>query len=148
MAIRFYNEDVRYKLLNKQLLKSWLKQTAINNGNKFIGDLTYVFCSDEHLLSINKEYLKHDYYTDIITFDLSEDEGILEGEMYISIDRVKDNAASISKSNFEQELYRVMVHGLLHLTGLGDKSEAEINVMRNAEDLALENLKTLLTKQI
>ena len=148
MAIRFYNEDVRYKLLNKQLLKSWLKQTALNNGNKLIGDLTYIFCSDEHLLSINQEYLKHDYYTDIITFDLSEDEGILEGEMYISIDRVKDNAASISKTSFEQELYRVMVHGLLHLTGLGDKSEAEIIEMRNTEDLAIENLKTLLTKQI
>ncbi len=95
--------------------------------------LTYVFCSDEYLLGINKEYLKHDYYTDIITFNLANPEQPVEGEIYISLDRVKENAKNIGQS-YNNELHRVIFHGALHLCGFKDKTKEEQATMRRKED--------------
>ena len=116
---------------------AWLVQVAEQHG-QLLDTLSYVFCSDEALHRINVDYLDHDTYTDIITFDLRDTpgEGALLGECYISLDRIEDNAARFGVS-FLHELRRVLVHGLLHLTGLGDKTDAEATVMRAAEDAAL-----------
>ncbi len=98
--------------------------------------LTFIFCTDEYLLEINRSYLKHDYYTDIITFDLSENISSCIGELYISIDRVKDNA-NTHAADTNTELHRVIFHGILHLCGYGDKSEQEIVIMRRKENYYL-----------
>lgn len=136
--IRFTNEDIKFSLKNKAILKNWLKTLAFEYQFK-IGDLNYIFCSDEYLLNINQEYLNHDTLTDIVTFDLSETKGIIEGDIFISIDRVKDNSEKFSSQS--TEIYRVMAHGLLHLLGYKDKSTEEKEAMRKLEDLALEKLK-------
>jgi rRNA maturation RNase YbeY len=103
---------------------------------KEIGDLTYVFCSDDYLLSLNQQFLKHNTLTDIITFDYSEGKKELSGEIYISIDRVADNAAKF-KTDFQDELHRVMIHGVLHLAGYKDKKPAEKALMRKKEEACL-----------
>lgn len=136
--IRFTNEDIKFSLKNKAILKNWLKTLAFEYQFK-IGDLNYIFCSDEYLLNINQEYLNHDTLTDIVTFDLSETKGIIEGDIFISIERVKDNSEKFSTQS--TEIYRVMAHGLLHLLGYKDKSTEEKEAMRKLEDLALEKLK-------
>ncbi|WP_240965766.1 rRNA maturation RNase YbeY [Pseudoflavitalea sp. G-6-1-2] len=100
---------------------------------KKAGELSFVFCSDAYLLEINKQYLKHNYYTDIITFDLSQTPGVISGELYISVDRVKDNAQNFNVS-FKEELHRVIFHGALHLCGYKDKTEKEEALMRKMED--------------
>ena len=104
--------------------------------NKPVYELTYIFCSDEYLRQINMEHLDHDYYTDIITFDNAEDEHRLEGDIFISLDRIRDNA-NILGVTFEHEFHRVLAHGLLHLIGYGDKSPAEEQQMRAKEDFYL-----------
>jgi len=113
----------------------WIKSISESEGYK-IGDLNYIFCSDDYLLEINKQYLDHDYFTDIITFDNSEEEGKLEGDIYVSIDRVKDNAQNLN-IDFETELRRVLIHGLLHLIGYEDSTEDLKNQMRAKEDECL-----------
>ncbi|MEP0367912.1 MAG: rRNA maturation RNase YbeY [Cyclobacteriaceae bacterium] len=131
-SIEFLTEDISFALPDEKSVSDWLK-TVANKEGKNISTLTYIFCSDEYLLAINKEYLKHNYYTDIITFDNSiSDEGIL-GDIFISIDRVKENASEFNEP-IERELNRVIVHGLLHLCGYKDKTETEQNVMRQRED--------------
>ena len=105
---------------------------------KQLASLTYIFCSDEYLLDINRQYLNHNYYTDIITFDLSEDTRRVTGEIYISIDRVKDNAHAF-KTTFQKELLRVIFHGALHLCGYKDKSKKDQEAMRKAEDKYLHH---------
>lgn len=130
--IRFFNEDVPYKLPHKQGVRQWLKQQAQQEGYT-IGDLNYIFCSDEYVLQVNRDYLQHDYYTDIITFDQSEEEEKLEGDIYISVDRVADNAAQLGIPA-EQEMLRVLAHGLLHLCGYADKGAEEEIQMRKKED--------------
>ena len=130
--IRFFNEDVTYKLPQKQAVRQWLKQQADREGYA-VGDLNYIFCSDEYVLQVNRDYLQHDYYTDIITFDQSEDEGQIEGDIFISVERVADNAAQIGVSS-DQEMRRVLAHGLLHLCGYGDKTDDEIITMRAKEE--------------
>lgn len=95
--------------------------------------LNYIFCTDEYLLNINREYLEHDYYTDIITFDNSEEEGTIESDIFISIDRVNENASGMNVP-FDKELLRVLCHGLLHLVGFKDKTEEEAQIMRSKED--------------
>ena len=130
--IRFFNEDVPYKLPQKQATRQWLKQQAEREGYA-VGDLNYVFCSDEYVLQVNRDHLQHDYYTDIITFDTSEDEGRIEGDIFISVDRVADNAAQLGVPA-EAEMRRVLAHGLLHLCGYGDKTEDEITLMRTKEE--------------
>lgn len=130
--IRFFNEDVDYKLPQKQATRQWLKRQAEREGY-VIGDLNYVFCSDEYVLQINRDYLQHDYYTDIITFDQSEERGKIEGDIFISVERVVDNAVQLGVPA-EQEMRRVLAHGLLHLSGYGDKTDEEIKVMRAKEE--------------
>lgn len=130
--IRFFNEDVPYKLPQKQVIRQWLKQQAEAEGYS-VGDLNYMFCSDEHVLQVNRDYLQHDYYTDIITFDMSEEEDKIEGDIFISVDRVVDNANKLAVPA-EQEMRRVLAHGLLHLCGYGDKTDEEAAQMRHKED--------------
>ncbi|WP_018617806.1 rRNA maturation RNase YbeY [Spirosoma luteum] len=130
--IRFFNEDVSYKLAQKQPTRQWLKRQAEGEGYS-IGELNYIFCSDDYILQVNKDYLKHDYYTDIITFDQSEEEGVLAGDIFISVERVNDNAGQLRVLP-EQEMRRVLAHGLLHLCGYRDKSDEEAIQMRAKEE--------------
>jgi probable rRNA maturation factor len=128
--IKFINHDRKFNFPKKRALKAFI-QLLFKKEGKVAGNIQYIFCSDEFLLGINKQFLQHDYYTDIITFDLR---GInqADAEIYISIDRVKDNASSFDES-FKRELLRVMFHGALHLCGYGDKTKSEINLMRLKE---------------
>ncbi|GAB2570175.1 rRNA maturation RNase YbeY [Spirosoma areae] len=135
--IRFFNEDVPYKLPQKQALRQWLKQQAAQEGYA-VGELNYIFCSDEYVLEVNRDYLQHDYYTDIITFDQSETEGKIEGDIFVSVERVADNAIQVNISA-EQEMRRVLAHGLLHLCGYGDKTDEQAAHMRAKEEEWLTN---------
>ncbi|WPR74903.1 rRNA maturation RNase YbeY [Algoriphagus sp. NG3] len=135
MAINFFEEEVAFTLKNKRKRKKWLKELAISENHN-IADLNYIFCSDEYLLAINKEYLNHDTYTDIITFDNSEEAGIIEGDIYISIERVKENAQTL-KTEEEKEINRVISHGLYHLLGYKDKTKVQSALMRDKEEFAI-----------
>ncbi len=130
--IRFFNEDVDYKLPQKQATRQWLKRQAEAEGYA-VGELNYIFCSDDYVLQVNRDHLQHDYYTDIITFDTSESDDKIEGDIFISIDRVADNAAQLGVSA-QQEMSRVLAHGLLHLCGYSDKTDNEVAAMRAKED--------------
>lgn len=132
--IRYFTEDIRFQYKGKRLTSNWLKKVA-EQEEKRIGGVSIIFCSDPYLLGINREYLGHDYYTDIITFDYCEGK-LLGGDLFISIDTVRDNAAFYGTS-FDNELHRVIVHGLLHLIGYDDHSDADTAAMRAAEDRAL-----------
>lgn len=114
-------------------------QELIKEEKLFLGEISYIFCDDEYLLKVNQEYLDHDYYTDIITFDYRE-ENTISGDLFISITRVADNAVELGFT-FEEELFRVMAHGVLHICGYGDKTEEEEKVMRAKEDYYLEKFK-------
>lgn len=130
--IHFFSEEIDFKVPNPIKTKRWIK-SIIESEQYVLNQLNYIFCSDEYLLNVNKEYLDHDYYTDIITFDNSEEEGVVEGDLFISIDRIKNNAEQMSIS-FEDELKRVMIHGVLHLIGYDDTSDdlkAEIRSKEN-----------------
>jgi probable rRNA maturation factor len=135
--ITFNNEGIKFTLKSKMLLKKWIAAT-IEKKKRKTGEINFVFCSDEHLLTINKQYLNHDTLTDIITFDYSKENAKLpvSGDIFISIDRVGENAKKFSKT-FEDELHRVMIHGILHLLGYKDKSKAHKEEMTKAEDAAL-----------
>lgn len=124
-----YQND--FEQVDELIYAKWLEGIATSES-KTIGEISYVFCSDEFLLKINQDYLDHDTFTDIITFDYCE-EGLINGEIYISTDRVKENASNFGVS-FINELQRVMAHGLLHLCGYGDKTEAEAQLMRDKEN--------------
>ena len=130
--LNFFSEDVDFDLLRPLKTKKWIKNASISEGYT-ISDLNYIFCSDEYLLEINKQYLDHDYFTDIITFDNSEEEKVIEGDIYISVDRVRDNAATFN-ADFETEMRRVLIHGLLHLMGYQDSDEQLKTDMRAKED--------------
>ena len=132
--IRYFTEDTRFLFKGKRLTSNWLKKVAGQEGKR-IGQISVIFCSDPYLLGINREYLGHDYYTDIITFDYCEGP-LLSGDLFISIDTVRDNAAFYG-TTFENELHRVIVHGVLHLMGYDDHSDADTAAMRAAEDRAL-----------
>lgn len=134
-VVHFFNEDAKLPAsLKKKLLQKAVIDLAASH-DIVITNLNYIFCSDDHLLSINKQFLNHDYYTDIITFPYREGNNI-EGEIYISIDRVKDNADQ-QKVSFENELFRVISHGLLHLIGFSDKTPKQKKLMREEEDKAI-----------
>ncbi len=135
--IHFNAEDISLPTQLNDFYKSWIQQIVANEGFELV-ELSYIFCSDEYLLNINKEYLDHDYYTDIITFDNSDEEKSIEGDLFISIDRIEENAKTL-KVPFENELKRVMAHGVLHLCGYGDKSEEEIIIMRQKENLYIKS---------
>ena len=128
------NDSVIIDELNKRLLIEWLSDVVRSEGGA-LGEITIVFMNDNELLEYNKEYLKHNYYTDIITFDYTES-GVVSGDLLISIDRVRDNASSLSQS-FINELHRVCVHGVLHLLGYKDKTPEDQKDMRAKEDFYL-----------
>ncbi len=132
--ISFSAVEVKYNLKSKLKVKSWVK-TILDTEGKKSGDITYVFCSDDFLLSMNEKYLKHDTLTDIITFDYSEKD-TLSGDIFISIERVKENSVSFNTTS-NQELGRVMAHGVLHLLGYKDKTPEDKKVMRSKEDFYL-----------
>ena len=129
--IEFIYDDDNFTLSNEGLYEFWIDK-IIESEHKVLGDITYVFCDDEFLLAMNQQYLDHDTYTDIITFDYTEDD-IISGEIFISIERVTENASEF-KVDFINELHRVMAHGLLHLCSYKDKSEAESQLMRLKEE--------------
>ena len=129
--------DIRFTLKNRINLKKWITAVALEE-QKRVGELSFIFCSDEYLLEINKQYLNHDYYTDVITFDYSENNRI-SGDVFISVDTVIVNAKDY-RQTFESELYRVMVHGVLHLCEYGDHSDEEKQQMRAKENYYLEKL--------
>jgi rRNA maturation RNase YbeY len=136
MAINFTPHEVKLNLKNKTGLKTFIKNLFVRE-EQGLRNLRYVFCSDEYLLQINQEFLKHDTLTDIVTFELGEDPDITEGEIYISVDRVRENAVKFEVTE-EQELHRVIFHGALHLCGFRDKTKEQAALMRKKENEYLE----------
>lgn len=135
MAIQFHVQDIDFSLKNKSSIKAWIK-TVVEKEKRIPGDISFVFMSDQDLIKINREFLKHDTYTDIITFDYSEGK-IIHGEIMISVERVKENSAKL-KTGFEDELHRVVIHGVLHLCGYKDKKKEEKALMRKMEEKYLK----------
>jgi len=138
--INFFSEDVKYTLKNKIQIRNWINDTIIAEGYK-LEELNFILCSDEYLLAINKQYLDHDTYTDVITFDNSEELKTIVGDIFISIERIQENAKEF-KGTVQQELCRVMVHGTLHLLGYKDKGKAPKLLMTQKEDQYLALLRT------
>lgn len=140
MAIIFDSENVELPQIDVKKTSNWIT-TIATKYNRSIGDISYLFCDDEQILEANKQYLQHDYYTDIITFDYSEGDTI-SGDILISVDTVKSNAEEFN-TIFIEELHRVIIHGILHLCGVDDLSEEDESKMRMAEDDALKLLMQL-----
>ena len=134
--IHFYFHDRKPSLKERKKLKKVI-ENLFSAERKRLGTLAYIFCSDKYLLEINKGFLKHDFYTDVITFDLSETSKEIIGEVYISIDRIKENAKHMEVS-FKEELHRIIFHGALHLCGYNDKTKTEIAIIRGKEDKYLK----------
>ena len=132
--ITYNSEKVKMPKIKKRETTAWIKQVAQSYGKK-VGDIGYMFVDDEKILEVNREYLQHDYYTDIITFDYCEDDE-LNGDLVISLDTVRTNAELFGKT-YEEELYRVIIHGVLHLIGINDKGPVERESMEAAENKAL-----------
>lgn len=139
MSIHYFSEDVDFHIGSEEKFTSWI-QAIVQDHDYQLKEINYIFCSDDYLLNINKEHLNHDYYTDIITFDNSEEANTVESDIFISIDRVQENATNEGVDVFT-ELHRVMIHGVLHLLGFGDKTSSEKKVMREKEDACLSLLK-------
>jgi len=135
-AITFHEEDISYKLKHKTAVRKWITDTIVAEGYK-LSELTYIFCTDEYLLQINRQYLDHDTYTDIITFDNSDEEGVIVGDIFISIERIRENAGKFNVTE-AHELHRVLIHGALHLLGYTDKSTADKKKMTSKEDFYLD----------
>jgi len=141
MSIYFSTEKLDFELENELRVKRWI--TAIVNAqNKRVGNIGYLFCDDAYLINVNRTYLNHDTYTDIITFDYVEG-NVISGDIMISVERVRENAA-LFNSSFEQELRRVIIHGVLHLLGQADKSDEEAAEMRKKEESALALWNTIV----
>ena len=134
--ISFINENIKMPKLDRKALRAWITAVAATYQGRKAGNLNYIFCNDERILEVNKEFLGHDYYTDIITFDYSEP-GVVSGDMYISLDTVLTNSDKFHTS-YEKELLRVIIHGVLHLCGINDKGRGERAVMEAAEERALD----------
>lgn len=137
MEISFQSEGVEHPQINEAELSSWIHSVA-KKHKRDIGEISYLFCDDEKILEVNKEYLNHDFYTDIITFDYSE-ENTISGDIIISLQTVESNS-QMYQTNYSDELHRVIIHGILHLCGLKDSTEEEEKAMRDAENSALEIL--------
>lgn len=136
--IRFAAEDIEMPALDERKVGRWIRAVAAEYGFG-VGNINYIFCSDERELAVNREFLGHDYYTDVITFDYST-ESTLNGDIFISLDTVRSNAEMVGTS-FEQELHRILIHGVLHLTGQGDKTPETKVQMTEKEERALLKLK-------
>jgi rRNA maturation RNase YbeY len=134
--IQFFYENLQESVSTDY--QKWLEDIILSEGKK-LGEINYIFCDDEYLLKINQDYLQHDYYTDIITFDYVKGKTI-SGEIFVSLQRISDNASTLSR-DYEEELKRVLAHGILHLAGYKDKTEAEEKEMRSMEDLYLAKFK-------
>lgn len=132
--ISYFFEDIEHPSFIEKEVTRWIKATVAFYGKK-VGNISYVFCTDERILDVNRQFLQHDYYTDIITFDYSE-QNLISGDLFISLDTVKSNAIKFGES-FEKELYRVIIHGVLHLCGQNDKTPEEQAEMTRKENLAL-----------
>lgn len=131
-AINFFTEDTGYKIKNKLQLKRWIKDTIAAEGYR-LNELNYILCSDEYLLQINQQYLNHDTYTDVVTFDNSERPGVIKGDIFISVDRTQENASKF-QVDADVELHRVIIHGTLHLLGYKDKKPADKKLMTEKEN--------------
>jgi probable rRNA maturation factor len=139
IAINFFVEDIQYTLKHKTSIRNWIHEAIVAEGYA-LNELSFIFCSDAYLLDMNQQYLNHDTYTDVITFDNSEELKIILGDIFISVDRVRENAAGL-KTNLLNELCRVMIHGTLHLLGYKDKSKAAKSLMTDKENHYLSLLK-------
>ena len=133
--IRYFCEDIRFTYKNKLANNRWLKMVAGSEIRK-IGDINVIFCSDNYILDVNMTYLQHDYFTDIITFDYCEGK-VLSGDLFISVDSVRENSIEFG-TDFEEELHRVIVHGVLHLIGYDDHTEEDKKLMRQKENYYLQ----------
>jgi rRNA maturation RNase YbeY len=132
--ITYQTEDIQMPAIKKRETTEWIKAVAASYGKR-VGEIAYIFCSDEKILEVNRQYLEHDYYTDIITFDYTEGNRI-SGDLFISLDTVRTNAEQFDQP-YERELYRVIIHGVLHLCGINDKGPGEREIMEEAENKAL-----------
>jgi rRNA maturation RNase YbeY len=132
--ISYNTENVRMPKIRRRDTSKWIRQVAAKHGKK-VGDIAYIFCDDEKILEVNKQYLQHDYYTDIITFDYTE-EDVISGDIFISLDTVKSNSEE-QHTNYDEELHRVIIHGILHLCGIDDKGPGEREIMEKEENKAL-----------
>lgn len=130
--IQFHSEGITYLLKHKAHIREWIK-ASIRKEGKIPGEISFIFCNDDYLLNINIEYLKHDTYTDIITFDNSEKKDQIAGDIFISIDRIRENAAALNITE-RDELHRVIIHGILHLLGYKDKGKEHKTLMTNMEN--------------
>jgi rRNA maturation RNase YbeY len=135
--ITYNSENVKVPKINRRAVSTWIKKVA-GQYNKKVGEVGYLFCDVDKILEINNKYLKHDYYTDIITFDYSE-KNVISGDIFISLNTVTSNSQMFN-TNFNEELHRVIIHGILHLCGQNDKTDAEAQQMREKENFALKML--------
>ena len=135
--ITYNTENIKMPAIRRRDTTAWIRRVAATYG-KQVGEIGYLFCDDEHILEVNREYLEHDYYTDIITFDYCEGD-VLNGDLVISLDTVRTNAEKFNKA-YDEELHRVIIHGILHLCGISDKGPGEREVMEAAENRALSLL--------
>ena len=132
--ISYQTEGVKMPAIKRRETTAWIKAVAASYGKK-VGDIAYIFCDDEKILEVNREYLQHDYYTDIITFDYTEGNTI-SGDLFISLDTVKTNSEQFA-TEYDEELHRTIIHGILHLCGINDKGPGEREIMEAAENKAL-----------
>jgi rRNA maturation RNase YbeY len=140
MAVKFFSEDISFNLKNKKQVISWIND-SIRKEKRILGDINIIFTSDKYLLRINKQYLNHNYFTDIVTFNYCEKD-IINGDIFISIETVKNNSLRFDV-NFSVELDRVIIHGILHLIGYDDQNDEEKVIMREKENYYLDRLKNL-----
>jgi probable rRNA maturation factor len=132
IAVHFFSEDLDYTLKEKAKIRNWIKQTIVSEGRK-LGELNFIFCSDSYLLQINQQYLNHDTFTDIVTFDNSDTPGVIYGDIFISLERIRENALKF-KVGERDELHRIIIHGTLHLLGYTDKKKEDKALMTAKED--------------
>ena len=139
--ITYQTDGVKMPVIKKRDISAWLRKVAAGYGKK-IGDIAYIFCNDERILEVNREYLQHDYYTDIITFDYTSGDKI-SGDLFISLDTVRTNSETFH-TDYNEELHRTIIHGILHLCGINDKGPGEREIMEAAENKALEMRKDFM----
>lgn len=137
MAITYFSEDIAFPGIKKRTVSSWIKEVAATFGKR-AGEISYIFCPDEKILEVNRQYLQHDYYTDIITFDYSSGD-VISGDLFISLDTVRSNAEKFG-TDYTEELHRTIIHGILHLCGINDKGPGEREIMEENENRALAML--------